>query len=208
MGTPLFRITCAGGGEFLGKMGYGRACMMLRCHGWGCKPPLTASHIHIGCRKSVVAPWDAVDGLWVHPYTVTPVQVGVDFREIGAWRSQSEFVVSCLLLLRLQNPIDCIPQPWHMYAKCMSTLICCGWAYGYTLMPLTGIQLWAHICAHLNYELRDCLITFSIFVFSQCLIARNVRKLFSFNCGISHLTGSPLWSHIWDHFYFSFLRAQ
>ncbi len=49
-------------GEILGKMGYGRACMMLRHHGWGLKPPLTASHIHIGCIQSVLAPWDAVNG--------------------------------------------------------------------------------------------------------------------------------------------------
>ena len=54
-------------------------------------------------------------------------------------------------------------------------------------LSLTGIQLWAHICAHLNFELRDCLITFPIFVPSQRLIARNVRELFSFNHGISHL---------------------
>jgi hypothetical protein len=46
----------------LRKLGYGRACMMLWCHGWGCKPPLNASHIHIGCMQSVLAPWDAVDG--------------------------------------------------------------------------------------------------------------------------------------------------
>ena len=45
----------------------------------------------------------------------------------------------------------------------------------------------AHICASLYIELRDCLITFPIFVPSQCLIARNVRELFSFNRGISHL---------------------
>jgi hypothetical protein len=53
--------------------------------------------------------------------------------------------------------------------------------------PLTGIRLWAHICAHLNFVLRDCLITFPIFVLSQRLIARNVHELFSFNCGVSHL---------------------
>ena len=51
-------------------------------------------------------------GIWVHPYTVTPVRVGVDFREIGAWRSPSDFVVSCWL--RLLNLIDGIPQPWHI----------------------------------------------------------------------------------------------
>ncbi len=49
-------------GWILGKMGNGRACMMLRCHGWGCKPPLAASHIHIGCMQSAWTPWDAVDG--------------------------------------------------------------------------------------------------------------------------------------------------
>ena len=43
------------------------------------------------------------------------------------------------------------------------------------------------ICTHLNFELRDCLITILIFVLSQRLIARNVRELFSFNRGVSHL---------------------
>ena len=52
---------------------------------------------------------------------------------------------------------------------------------------LTGIRLWAQICAHLNLELRKCLITFPIFVPSQRLIARNVRELFSSNRGISHV---------------------
>jgi hypothetical protein len=55
------------------------------------------------------------------------------------------------------------------------------------LLLLTGIRLWAQICAHLNFELRDCLITFPIIVLSQRLIARNVRELFSFNRGILHL---------------------
>jgi hypothetical protein len=56
----------------------------------------------------------------------------VDFRKIGAWLSPSVVVRSWL---RLQTPRDCIPQPWHIDAKCFSTLRCCGWAYhGYTLM--------------------------------------------------------------------------
>ena len=49
-------------GWILGERGYGQACLMLQCHGWGCKPPKTASHIHIGFIQSVWAPWDAVDG--------------------------------------------------------------------------------------------------------------------------------------------------
>jgi hypothetical protein len=49
-------------------------------------------------------------GIWVHPYTVMPLQVGVDFRKIGAFPSPSDVVMSWL---RLQTPIDCILQPWH-----------------------------------------------------------------------------------------------
>jgi hypothetical protein len=57
---------------------------------------------------------------------------------------------------------------------------------------LTGIRLWSQICDHLYFELRDYLITFPIIVPSQRLIARNVRELFSFNRGVSHLTGRQL----------------
>ena len=45
-----------------GKKWYGRACMILWCHGRGWKPPLTASQIHIECIQSVWAPWDTVYG--------------------------------------------------------------------------------------------------------------------------------------------------
>jgi hypothetical protein len=71
-------------GWILGKRGYGRDCMMLQCHGWCCKPPLTASHIHIGCIQSDWAPWDAVEGIWVHTYAVLYVQVGVKFRYVAS----------------------------------------------------------------------------------------------------------------------------
>ena len=37
-------------------------------------------------------------GIWVHPYTVTSVRVGVDFRKIGVWLSLSDVVVSWLRL--------------------------------------------------------------------------------------------------------------
>ena len=54
----------------------------------------------------------------------------------GLWLSLSDVVRSWL---RLQIPRDCISKPCHIYKKCFSTLRCCGcgWAYGYTLMPLT-----------------------------------------------------------------------
>jgi hypothetical protein len=41
--------------------------------------------------------------------------------------------------LRLQTRLECIPHPCHMYTKCFSTLICCGWAYGSALTLL-------HLC--------------------------------------------------------------
>ncbi len=41
--------------------------------------------------------------------------------------------------MRIQSSIDFIPHPLHVYTKCFSTLICCGWAYGCTLML---IHLW------------------------------------------------------------------
>ena len=75
-------------------------------------------------------------GIWVHPHAVTPVWVGVDFRKIGAWLSPSDVVVSWL---RLQTPIDCIPQ--HIYAKCFSSLRCCGWAYGCILIAVLHVQV-------------------------------------------------------------------
>ena len=59
-------------------------------------------------------------GIWVHPYTVTFVQVGVDFRKIYVGLGPSDVVRSWL---RLQTCIDCIPHPYHMYTKCFNTLM-------------------------------------------------------------------------------------
>jgi hypothetical protein len=70
-------------------------------------------------------------GIWVHPYAVIHVQVGVNFRENRVWLSLYDVVVSWL---RLPTPIDCIPHPYWMYTKWFSTLRCCGWAYGCILM--------------------------------------------------------------------------
>ena len=45
---------------------------MLQCHGWGSKPPWTASHINIICIQSVLAPCAPIHwylcrwGLWCH----------------------------------------------------------------------------------------------------------------------------------------------
>ena len=66
-------------GWILGKLGWAQAQVMLYCHDWGSKPTWSASHIHFICIHSVSAPWYAVDGHMVRPYTVTPVQVSGGF---------------------------------------------------------------------------------------------------------------------------------
>ena len=58
---------------------------------------------------------------------------GVEFRKIGEWWSLSDVAMSWL---RLQTYLESIPHPFHMYTKCFSPLIRCGWAYGYALTLL------------------------------------------------------------------------
>ena len=77
-------------------------------------------------------------GIWVHPYAVIRVQVGVSFRKNGVWPSLYDVVVSWL---RLQTPIDCIPHPYWMYTKSFSTLRCCGWAYGCIIIAVLHVQV-------------------------------------------------------------------
>jgi hypothetical protein len=86
-------------------------------------------------------------GIWVHPYAVLHVQVGVNLRGNGVWPSLYDVAVSWL---RLQTPIDCIPHPYWMFEKCFSTLRCCGWAYGYALMPYYMCR-WGWILGKMGY---------------------------------------------------------
>ncbi len=115
------------------KNGVRQSPNVLWCHGWGCKPPLTASHIYIGSIKSVKAPSYAVDGHMGAPLTVIPVQVGAKIWKIGVRWGPDDIVVSWL---RLYTTTDCIPHPYWMCIKCLSTFICCGWACGCTLTLL------------------------------------------------------------------------
>ena len=73
---------------------------------------------------------------WAYGCSLTLLRLcrlGVDFRKIGLELSLSDVVMSWL---RLQTPVDCIPHPYHMYTKCLITLICRGWAYGCALTLL------------------------------------------------------------------------
>ncbi len=83
MGAPLHCHTGKIGPDFgyLGQCGYYE--IMAWWHCWGCRPPLTASHIHIRCIKSVWAPSYAVDrhmGVPLHCYTG---KIGPDFGYFG-----------------------------------------------------------------------------------------------------------------------------
>ena len=73
---------------------------------------------------------------WAYGCTLTLLRMcrwGWILGKLGAWLSPSDAVRSWL---RLQSPVDCIPHPYHIYTKCFSTLIYCGWAYGPTLTLL------------------------------------------------------------------------
>ncbi len=72
-------------------------------------------------------------GIWMHPYTVIPVQVGAKIWEIRIRLSRNDVVVSWL---RMWATTDCISHPYWMYIKCLSNFICCGWAYGCTITLL------------------------------------------------------------------------
>jgi hypothetical protein len=55
--------------------------------------------------------------IWVHPYTVMPVQVRGGFWE-NLGRAEPEDVA--MSWLRLQTPVDYIPHPYHMFTKCLA----------------------------------------------------------------------------------------
>jgi hypothetical protein len=96
-----------------GKKWYGRACMILWCHGRGWKPPLTASQIHIECIQSVWAPWDTVYGPMGASLCVIRLQVGV---ENGVWLSLYDFAMSWL---RLKHPLTAS----HIHIGCIQSVL-------------------------------------------------------------------------------------
>jgi hypothetical protein len=95
-------------------------------------------HIYTQCFSTLICRG------WAYGCTLTLLHLckaGVDFRKIELSPSPSDVVMSWL---RLQTRTDCFPHPWHMYTKCFSTLIRCGWAYGGTLTQFYPPYL-AHI---------------------------------------------------------------
>jgi hypothetical protein len=154
MGTPLCRtITYAGGGGFKGKWSMAEPV-------WCCGVMVDTSNPHWLHPTSILDVYKVFYqlgmlwmGIWVHPYAVIRVQVGVSFRENGVWPSLYDVVVSWL---RLQTPIDCIPHPYWMYTKCFSTLRCCGWAYGCIIIAVLHVQV-GGILGEMGYG-RACMM--------------------------------------------------
>jgi hypothetical protein len=75
-------------------------------------------------------------GIWEHRYVDTSGW-GWIIGKLGARLRLSDVVERSWL--SLQSPVDYIPHPYHIYRKCFSTLICCGWTDG---CILTLIYLW------------------------------------------------------------------
>ncbi len=73
-------------------------------------------------------------GIWVHPhYTVTPGKVGPDFGKLGSVWIWNDGIMT---LLRIYTTTDCFPHPYWIYGMCLSTFICCGYAYMGALLHL------------------------------------------------------------------------
>ena len=75
-------------------------------------------------------------GIWGHPlpYTVSLVQVRVDFKENWGGAEPKQ---CCNVMVEATNLHRLYPKSMsYVYTQCFSTLICCGWAYGCTLTLL------------------------------------------------------------------------
>ena len=86
-------------------------------------------HMYTKCFITLIC------GGWTYGCTLTLLRLWRSGEYVGelVGQSLSDVVMSWL---RLQSHLEFIPHPCHMYKKCFSTLICCGWAYGSALTLL------------------------------------------------------------------------
>ena len=107
------------------------------CYCWGCRTFQTASHIHVIHILGVWTPSSVVDGdMAAHSYRYH--HWGFPRCGRGCWyprwcKCEND---PTTLLLRLKNPSNCIPHPYHTYIRCSNTLNSSLWGYGRTLTPL------------------------------------------------------------------------
>ncbi len=88
--------------------------------------------------------------IWVHPHTVILYwcRWGWIFGKLGCGQGQVVWWFHGSGYKQLQT--DSIPHPYHMHIKCLSTLICCWWTYGCTLILLLSCK-WGW-----NFEKLGC----------------------------------------------------
>ncbi len=72
-------------------------------------------------------------GIRQQPQTVIPTLLGSDVKVLGHLWSQNDVITSWF---RLTANSNCFLHPHHTYTRCLSTLICCPWAYGSSLKHL------------------------------------------------------------------------
>jgi len=80
-------------------------------------------------------------GIWICHHAITTTHCRLRLRKSAEiWGCsclfQNKALVHCL---RLQANMEWFPHPLHTYDRCWTTIICCGWGYGYgsVIMPLT-----------------------------------------------------------------------
>ncbi len=81
-------------------------------------------------------------GMWVHPYTITPVKSAPDFGIQVHLCCENDAITSCL---RLISTSDHFTHPYYAYRKCLSHWYAVSRAYGRTLIPLhqpSRPQIW------------------------------------------------------------------
>ncbi len=103
--------------------------MMSLHHGWGWQPPQTASHIHLRHLQSVWAYWYAILGHMIaaiNSYTHTTLLI---FGGSGSL-VESKW---CHYVMVEAATSKCFLHLHLTCTKCLSTLICCPWAYGSSL---------------------------------------------------------------------------
>ncbi len=79
----------------------------------------------------------------------------------------------------LQTPLDYISQSLHMYAKCFSTLKCCGWAYGSTLTVLHQCRsgVWVDLCPSDDGEAQTPRGVYSTSICYVCIVFKHLDML-------------------------------
>ncbi len=72
-------------------------------------------------------------GIQYQPYTVVLTLLCSDFGALGHLWSQNDVIMS---RVRLTATSNCFPYPYQTYAMCLSTMICCPYAYGSSFTQL------------------------------------------------------------------------